>query len=268
MKKKAFIIFNDAHLKTGNEAEVLKSVRHMINYCTDNKIENVVFAGDLFDSRSFQRQFVLETFDQILHLFDINNIILHLFPGNHDKTLYNITYSFLNVFRFHPNVKFYDDLSLTEINGISVTFLPFFIDEMLVERLEDTKGSDLLISHFEIAGSSHLGRVSEKKTIPRGLLKKFKKTYLGHFHNTHEITKDIIHLPSLRQKDFGEDSNKGFSVIYDDLSYKIIKGDFRLYDKVLIDLDTITPKAIKELIKTHENSADSIRFEEIGRAHV
>lgn len=262
--KKSFIIFNDAHLKTGNEQDVIRSARHMIKYAINNSIDKIVFAGDLFDSRTFQRQSVLKAFDYILNLFNENNITLYIIPGNHDKTKYDSYESFLDIYRYYPCVKFYDKLSVVEINGISVTLLPFFTDEMLVPMIEESSGSDILISHFEMQGSSHLGHVSEKTTLTKNMFKKWKKVYLGHYHNHNEITEDIVHLPSMRQSNFGEDDNKGFSVIYEDLSYEIIKGDFTPYLKIRINIDETSSTEINRLITTHKDSESVVRFEFTG----
>ncbi len=264
MKKPLAIIWNDAHLKTGNEYEILMAFKHMLEYAVENGIDKMIFAGDLFDSRSFQRQEVIKTFDYILTLLHQNDITLYLFPGNHDKTLYTSEYSFLDIYRHHPCVKFNGRIERIEIDGVTIDLLPFFDDSLLVPIIEEAEGCDVLISHFEMAGSTNLGRVSEKKSITRKMLKKWKKVYLGHYHNTHEITKDIVHLPSLRQADFGEDSNKGFSVLYDDLSYEIIKGRFREFIKVEIDIDKTNSKKLKELIELHRDSENSIRFEFTG----
>ena len=113
-------------------------------------------------------------------------------------------------------------------------------------------------------GSTHLGNVSEKANITRKMLKKWKMTYLGHYHNTHEITKEIVHLPSFRQNNFGEDNNKGFTVIYDDLSYKVIKGRFKEFYKLSIDIDTVTSKEIDSLLELHGGSSNIVRFEFYG----
>ena len=258
------IIFNDAHLKTGNEADVIHSVKHMLKYAKENKITNLIFAGDLFDSRSFQRQSVLQAFDEILDLINKAGCTLYIFPGNHDKTVYASYDSFLDVYRHYPGVIFNRELSVIDIEGIKSTLLPFFSDDMLIPMIEEAEGTDVLISHFEMAGSTHLGKVSSKSTINKKLLSKFTKTYLGHYHNHHEITKDIIHLPSLRQSNFGEDDNKGFAILYKDLSYKLVNGDFKRFKKVTIDINKSTAKDIKELITTYENSSDTIRFEFIG----
>ena len=264
MKEPIAIIFNDAHLKTGNEQEVIDSVAHLLEYAELNKINELIFAGDLFDSRSFQRQSVLQAFDLILEMIAEADCTLYLFPGNHDKTIYESYDSFLDVYRFHPCVKFNRELETIQIQGVSITLLPFFSDDMLIPMLADAKGTDVLISHFEMAGSSHLGKVSTKTSINAKLLSKWKKVYLGHYHNHHEITKDIVHLPSLRQSDFGEDNNKGFSILHKDLSYEIIRGRFKTFTKIVINVDETNTSELDELIKMHKNSQDTIRFELIG----
>ena len=258
------IIFNDAHLKTGNEQDVIHSVKHMLKYAKSEGIDKLIFAGDLFDSRSFQRQSVLHAFDEILDLINKAKCTLYIFPGNHDKTVYASYDSFLDVYRHYPSVVFNRELSIINIEGVSITLLPFFSDDMLIPMLEEANPTDVLISHFEMAGSTHLGKVSTKSTINKKLLSKFKKTYLGHYHNHHEITKDIVHLPSLRQSNFGEDDNKGFAILNDDLSYTLIEGDFKRFKKLTIDINKTTTKDIKELIKTYQNSSDTIRFEFVG----
>lgn len=265
MKKPIAIIFNDAHLKAGNEENVISSVKHMIEVANEMKIKKFIFAGDLFDSRSFQRQSILLTLDKILNLFLLNDIESYFIPGNHDKTTYASYDSFLDTFRHYPNFNLYTSLSVIDIEGVSVTMLPFFSDDMLIPMLKEAKPSDVLISHFEMAGSTNLGRASEKTTINKELLSKWKKTYLGHYHNHHEITKDIVHLPSLRQANFGEDNNKGFSVLYDDLSYDVIRGNFSEFLKINIDLNSITTTELKQLIKTYQNSSDVVRFEFTGK---
>ena len=264
MKNPAFVLYTDVHLKKENQEAVLISIRHMIKYCLENNIKEVVFGGDLFHSRSNQSEDLLQTADKILNLINDAGLKNTAISGNHDKQSYFSYTSFLDIYRYHPNLTLITRPTKKNIAGIDVTFIPFFDDSILVPMLEEAEGGDMLISHFEMKGSSHLGKVSEKSSITRKTLKKWSKTYLGHYHNTNEITPNIVHLPSLRQNDFGEDSNKGFSVIYDDLSYEIIRGEFKAFTKITLDIDVLTSKEIKELIKTHENSSDTIRFELVG----
>jgi DNA repair protein SbcD/Mre11 len=264
MKTPIAIIFNDVHLKPGNEQETLDAVQYMLDYAVKHKIDKLIFAGDLFDSRSHQRQESIRILEEIIEKSNKAGCTLYMFPGNHDKTDYSSFYSFLEVYRYHPGVEFNRELKTIEIEGVSITLLPFFADDMLVPMIEQAEGSDVLISHFEMQGSTHLGRTSEKMSITKKMLKKWKKIYLGHYHNTHEISKDIVHLPSLRQDGFGEDDNKGFTLLYDDLSYEIVKGRFKAYLKVVVDIDKVSLKEVKQLIKLHSNSENTVRFEFTG----
>jgi exonuclease SbcD len=252
------------HLGTGTEDASLTSVKHMADYMEANDLKTAIFAGDWFHSRSFQRQEVLISTLRMLNYLQMKGITVHIFPGNHDKTLYGSQDSFLDMIKHHPAVKYYSIISDINVGGLKITLLPFFSDDLLVPMIQGHPGSDILISHFEMQGSTNLGHVSEKNNITRRLLKKWDKTYLGHYHNWHEITPDIVHLPSLRQQSFGEDPNKGFSVLYDDGSYEIVKGKFKEFLKIVININDTNTREIKELIKTHENSVNTIRFEFIG----
>lgn len=265
MKKILGLIFNDAHLKVGNEQEVIESVRHMITFAKSKGIKRLFFAGDLFDSRSFQRQSVLKAFELILDEIHAAGLTLWLFPGNHDKTIYASYDSFLDIYRHHPCVRFNREIEVIDVEGVNITLLPFFSDDMLIPMLEEAKGGDVLLSHFEMAGSTHLGKTSKKTSINAKLLSKWKKVYLGHYHNHHEITKNIVHLPSLRQDNFGEDNNKGFTILYDDLSYEIVKGRFKEFQKISINMDEHNTRSIKDLIEQYKDDENSIRFEFTGR---
>jgi len=264
MKEVAAVIFNDIHLGTGNEDASYNSVKHMADYMEKNNLKVAIFAGDWFHSRSFQRQEVLISTLRMLNYLQMKGITVHMFPGNHDKTLYGSQDSFLDIIKHHPAIKYYSVMSDINIAGLKITLLPFFSDDLLVPMIEGHPGGDILVSHFEMQGSTNLGHVSEKNNITRRGLKKWKKTYLGHYHNWHEITENIVHLPSLRQQSFGEDSKKGFSLLYDDGSYELIQGVFKAFVKIIINVNETNTKEIKELIKTHENSVDTVRFEFIG----
>jgi len=264
MKKVLSIIFNDVHLKTGNEDEVYESTKFMVDYAVNNGIKNLIFAGDLFDSRTQQRLKVLQTFDRMLELFHANGLKLYLFAGNHDKTLYTSADSFLDVYKHHPCVEFNRELKNIVLDGVSIDLLPFFSTELLVPMIEKAKGGDILISHFGMDGSNHLGHVSKNTSITKKLLSKWDKVYLGHYHNYHEISKDIIHLPSFRQESFGEDNVKGFSLLFNDGSYELVKGKFKEYLKISIDLNESNNKEITNLIELHRDSDQIVRIEFSG----
>lgn len=259
-----FIIWNDIHLGIGNEEAVILSTKHLVNKMLKIGLRTLVFAGDFFHSRSNQTESVLNASNEILKLINQAGIRHILMPGNHDKTSYFSYSSFLDICKHHPGVELYTKTTNLEIEGISITLVPFFDDSILVPMLEEAEGSDILISHFDMQGSTHLGKVCEKTSITKRTVKKWDKVYLGHYHNTHEISKNIVHLPSLRQSSFGEDDNKGFTIIYDDLSYEIVPGVFKKFNKLVLNIDELSNDEIKELISIHSDSSDTIRFEFIG----
>lgn len=263
MKKEKFIIFNDIHIKNGNEDSVYEAIEYLVEYSNKKNINEVVLNGDVFDSRSFQRLSHLKCFEKILDLFKVNGIICHTVVGNHDKTKYDSIDNFIEPFKHHPSIKLYSNILDTQIAGINVTISPFFTDKILYEQLSNHNGGNLLIGHWSCEGSSHLGHVAESQ-INKKLLSKWNKIYLGHYHNHQNVNEIVTHLPSLIQNDFGEDNVKGFTVIYDDLSYELIKGKFKEFKKVLIDLNETSIQSVKELIKAEQNSLKVVRFEFIG----
>lgn len=264
-KKPLFAIWNDIHLGINNCSEVLVSTIQMVEYLVENNIDTLVNNGDFFHSRNSQTQEVLITTNEILKTINSAGIRHIINIGNHDRQSYFKSESFLDPFIFHPGVEIYDGkITTLNLKGIQVSLSPFFDDSILVPMLEQSSGGDILLGHWEMQGSTHLGRVSEKSTITPKSLKKFKKVYLGHYHNHQEITKDIVHLPSLRQSSFGEDDNKGFTIIYDDLSYEIVPGVFKRFNKLVLNIDELSNDDIKELVSIHSNSSDTIRFEFIG----
>jgi len=265
MKKPITAIFNDIHIKNGNEEYVYNAVKFMVSKCNELGIKEVILNGDIFDSRSFQRLSHLKCFEKILELFKVNGILCHTNVGNHDKTVYSSYESFLDVFKYHPAMELYKEIQDINIQGVDITISPFFPDKMLCEQLEKHNGTDLLVGHWSCDGSTYLGKTDENSAINKKLLSKWGHVYLGHYHNYHDVNENTTHLPSLIQDNFGEDNIKGFSIIYDDLSYEVVKGVFKEYIKVLIDLNTETLDNIKELIKVHKNSLNVIRFEISGK---
>lgn len=263
-KKGKFIIFNDVHLKTGNEIEVCDSIMHMLEFAKDNDITNVVCAGDFFDSRSFQRQLVLMTAADIFDKFEEYGVKLLIIPGNHDKAKYDEENSFVGAFRSHPAIEYFESTKVVEIEGHSVCLIPFFREDILIKEIEQAPATDIMIGHFEMYGTSYHDVVCKTSSIKPALLKKFNKVYLGHIHDLNKINDWICHLPSFRQNNFGENSNKGFTVIDEEGCFNVIKGVFREHKKVSINIDRVTSKELKALIEEHKDSEDIVRFSFTG----
>ena len=258
MKEKIFVLVNDIHLKWDNTQLVKNTFSQVCDYCLKENIQNIVIAGDIFTSQISQRLNTLKTWRDIC--FDCGKIdlTLHIIAGNHDKTLKDSDDSFLDIFN-HTNIIVYRNISNIIIENVSITLLPYYNPNKYISVLEQSDNSDILVSHQGICGSiNNDGSVVENGIKP-SMFKKFKKTYLGHYHNTQEVTSDIIHTPSLFQNNHGEDVNKGFTVIHKDLSYKIINTNFPKYITKKINLSTVSKKDLKKL-ESIDTGEDHIRL--------
>ena len=263
-KKPITIISNDYHLKLDNGELIKNIIYQLCNTAKELQIKDVCIAGDFFDSRISQRLNVLNDAIDIFDIFYKYQINCHIIPGNHCKTSYKSNESFIDVYKFHPIVNLYDDVTIKNINGIDFTFVPFWEESILLEKLKSIKDDSIIISHFGLNESINNDGSKHDSVITKKFLNKFKKVFLGHFHQAQNIGNNIHHLPSLYQANYGEDELKGFTVLYDDLSFDIKKSKFPRYVKHIIDLNKeSTKQSIQKINKLTSgvDFDDNIRFE-------
>lgn len=265
MKKEIWAIhFNDIHIKNGNEKEVYLAIEFMVNYAVKHNIKNLICGGDVFESRSFQRLSHLKCWEKCLKLFKTNNLMCYCNTGNHDKSLYNSKDNFIEPFKYHPSLRLFSDIETISLNGKQTTFSPFFTDKILCDQLTKKEGCEVLIGHWSCDGSTYLGKTDKNKVINKSLLNKWNKVFLSHYHNYHKVSENVTHLPSLIQDNYGEDNLKGFTLIYDDLSYEIIKGSFKELKKVELKIDDISIDELKKMISIEKGKDQKTRFEFYG----
>jgi exonuclease SbcD len=264
MRKPILIISNDYHIKENNVEKIKDLVQQKCDLAKSLNLKNVAILGDLFESRKSQKLETLKGVEEIFNIFKNNDIICHIIPGNHCKTIYSSNHSFLDAFKYHPSICVYDEVKEVEIKGENFTFVPFWEESILIEKLKEVKDDSIVLSHFGTNSSTNNDGKKNSSPITVASLKRFKKVFLGHFHNEEKISSNCYHRPSLYQANFDEDDNKGFTVLYDDLTYEIIKSKFKKYIKVKIDLDSIDNKELARLTKDNSDSEDNIRFEFIG----
>lgn len=254
MAKELTIISNDWHIDHRNGEVVYGIVKQKLEYAKSKGISVVYIIGDVFESRQAQPLANLKSFEKILTLFEEYEILGGFIPGNHDKTDYSSEDSFLDAYKHWPYVSVYKERIYFSEEDHNIVFhlLPFFEEEILnkeIDSIEVGHGfKHILLSHFALCGSQNNDGKLVENSITKKLLSKFDKVYLGHYHNTQEVTKDIIHLPSLYQKNFGEDENKGFTVLYTDGTYKIIQSNFKKFTTVKVDLNKVGKKELTQLL--------------------
>jgi exonuclease SbcD len=270
MKTAIAAILADSHLKEDN-IEVNKSIyRQASEIAKGLGLSQIDHAGDIFNSRKSQSQPVLVTFKEILDELHSNGITLNACVGNHDKTDYSSAESFLDPFSEHPSLNLYRNYGDRKIGNIYLHFLSFFSDDIYIELIkEQTSGAGLpkgckhvLITHIGIAGSvMNNGTVIESEGITPSLFKDFDLTLVGHFHDAQTLAEGRIkYIGASLQHNFGEMTDKGLTILYDDLSTEIIPLKYPQFIKYEISPKDLTSKDIADIKQEKEASGDNIRI--------
>ena len=260
---------NDWHLKRDNVEQIQDLVRQKCDLADKYNIDLLAALGDIFESRKAQEQFVLESLRRILDYIHYREKKLILFPGNHDKTDYESSDSFLGSFSHHPAVKFFSEPSVIGIgpvqDGIECSIMPYYTPELYKKKLDSLLTSDgrkkILLSHIELTGSVNNDGSEIKNCLGRDSFNEFDLVLLGHYHNHQTIGDKIVHLPSICQHNFGENSFKGFTLLYDDLSWEILKSSFKEFRKIEISVKDVADGRIESILNNYDNRESSnIRF--------
>lgn len=259
MKQSLAIISTDWHIKADNKESILSIAEQEIQLAQDCGVSTIIWLGDMFDSRTSQSQELLTFMDSILNMYYLAGLTVHCIPGNHDKTDYGDDKSFLTVFKYHPNFHLHEELDMFVLGQYKFWLMPFYRQDVYLEKFQTCKpvGRCVLFSHTAIQGSINNDGSKVESSITASLFKGFEKVFLGHYHNRQQPAKNIFHLPSVQQNNFGEDEDKGFTVLYDDLSFELVKSVFKPYKEIVVDARTVTSE---ELVELSKSSVDGVNL--------
>lgn len=263
MKKPLFAVVTDIHLEQSNLDQrkgLLEQVKSIMKQMSINRL---MILGDIFESRKAIPENVLNCFGDILTDFYNSGIKIFAIPGNHDKLVYTKKESYLTPFMHYPGFTLFQDNGVVKIDDFFVFMSPFYEQGLWIEEFQRyffekensfVKEKSIMLSHLAVTGSKNNNGELVEDGISKDFFDRFGKTFLGHYHNTHEVSSNIIHLPSICQKNFGEDDNKGVTIIYDNLSYEIVNLIFKKYISVDIDLSITTKRQIDKIVSKYLDS--------------
>lgn len=238
------LLLADSHCGKENIPEFIANWDEAINVCLEREIQNILFLGDLVLSRASQ------TLDILLAIYDIFekcrmlSIDIHVINGNHCKKDLESVRGYANVFNSFSNVSVIGEWGEVAIdNSIGIGMISYFpengsfvnkltaIEEHFSSLHYDYK---LLLLHQGILG----GLVTPTDNdLPTSLFHKWDKVFVGHYHNRNRIPNtNIEYIGSSRQHNFGEDEEKGYTVLYNDGSHEFIQNRANVRYKV-IDVD-------------------------------
>lgn len=243
------LLMNDLHIGKENIPEFIANWNEALSICEKLDVKEIAIGGDLFLSRASQSLDILLAVHDCLLTAAEKNIRVILANGNHDLVNQEAVRGYCHIFDQHPNVLVADNYLTLPIGDGQYALLhiiPYFPEDgSFSEKLSEVKNSALdksklnyLYIHEGINGA--LSTPSEKE-LPANIFDEFERVFVAHYHNRCVIPKTRIeYIGSSRQHNFGEDEEKGYTVLYSDGKQAFIQNRANLrYRVVDIDADKV-----------------------------
>lgn len=227
------LLLNDIHISKDNIPAFKANWQEAIDICRKMDVKEIAIGGDLFFSRAAQTLDVLLAVHDALLTAAEHGIHVTIAEGNHDKVNQENERGYCHVFNQHSNVLVCDEyvsLPLGDDCRFVLHMMGYFPEDgsfctrldRLKEEALDPKRLNFLYIHEGINGA--LAQPNDKE-LPAKIFEEFDKVFVGHYHNRTIIDKTRIeYIGSSRQHNFGEDEEKGYTVIYTDGSHEFIKN--------------------------------------------
>ena len=227
------LLLNDIHISKDNIPAFKANWQEAIDICRKMDVKEIAIGGDLCFSRAAQTLDVLLAVHDALLTAAEHGIHVTIAEGNHDKVNQENERGYCHVFDQHSNVLVCDEyvsLPLGDDCRFVLHMMGYFPEDgsfctrldRLKEEALDPKRLNFLYIHEGINGA--LAQPNDKE-LPAKIFEEFDKVFVGHYHNRTIIDKTRIeYIGSSRQHNFGEDEEKGYTVIYTDGSHEFIKN--------------------------------------------
>lgn len=287
-KKPVILMMNDLHIGKETIQDFRLNFEEAIQTCIKYDIKHLCIGGDMFQSRASQTLSVLLTVKELLNECTNNHgIQVTIIEGNHDKVDQEKNEGYCHLFDSIPGVCVADDYLTLMSEDDQWNFVLHMIgyypeNGTFRDKLKNLIRTDLdpikknyLYIHEGINGA--LAQESDKE-LPSNIFKDFDRVFVAHYHNRMKLSEtNIEYIGSSRQHNFGEDEEKGYTVIFSDGSTQFIKNAVNVrfknievpFDKLgvmLIDeIDELKHQGYKIKVKIHctNEQVSSVNKQEI-----
>lgn len=236
------LLINDIHVGKDNISEFHKNWNEALEIASKMKIEDIVIGGDLWQARSGQNLDTLLAVRSAIKKTQEAGIYLTIAEGNHDlvdqEALLGYSHIFdgydkVNVIGEYDVIGFAADVDLYVMsyfpeNGTFTERLARIVEE---NKIKTSKTYNILYVHQGIRGG--LGQATEDE-LPTSIFQDFDAVLVGHYHDRKLIPgTNIEYIGSSRQHNFGEDEEKGYTILFSDGSTEFIKNEVNTRYKVI-----------------------------------
>lgn len=242
MNNPVALLLNDIHVSKDNVPEFHKNWDEALDICKTNEIEYLIVGGDMWMSRSAQTlNTLLAVREAILKATKQYGLYIIIANGNHDLVDQESILGYNHIFSDYESVEVigdYTEIDLTD--GVSLWVMSYFPENgSFIKRLQDLQENccinrakkNILYIHEGIRGG--LATPSDDE-LPANLFSAFDATLVGHYHNRKQIPgTNIEYIGASRQHNFGEDEEKGYTILYSDGSTAFVKNEVNMRYKVI-----------------------------------
>lgn len=225
----------------------------------------MLVGGDLFLSRVSQTLGVLLTVQECLDEARKAGLMVVAANGNHDKVSQEDIRGYCHVFQGMGNYRVVDEHYALMIGGCNtvIHMMPYFPEtgsfkkrlRDVVKKHVDKSQTNILYIHQGINGALAHSDETNNKELPTHIFKDFDTVLVAHYHNRVHIDGTNIHyVGSSRQHNFGEDTDKGYTLIYNDGSFEYLDNNVNTkYITFEEEYDDIDKSFFKEITSAKED---------------
>lgn len=255
-KKPCALLINDIHISKDNIAEFYKNWDEAIQICKANNISEMIVGGDLWLSRSAQTLSTLMAVRSAI-LKAQDGLTLIIAEGNHDLVNQEEMEGYSHIFSDYENVEIVDEFVGYDYgDNLTLWVMSYFPENgSFIKRLNTLKQEidkdriNILYIHEGIRGG--LSTPSDDE-LPANIFGGFDKVLVGHYHDRRTIPNTSIeYIGASRQHNFGEDEEKGYTILYSDGTTEFIKNQvntrYKVIDIELAQMDDIFIAELKEI---------------------
>ena len=263
-KQPIALLFNDIHVSKDNISEFQNNWDEALSVCDKYSIGEIVIGGDLLHTRSSSQPLsVLMAVRQAIIKATNADIHLTIAEGNHDKVDQESILGYCHLFSEYPNVTVVDDYTVMQIGyhaelyvmsyfpeqGSFAKRLKKFEDDIVSEKVgNSSKADDVRVLYIHEGINGGLAQPSESE-LPTNIFCQFDSVLVGHYHDRKIIKNTHIeYIGASRQHNFGENEEKGYTLLYDDGSYEFVKNKVNIrYKTIDITFKSLTNNFIERL---------------------
>lgn len=232
MGKAIALLVNDLHISKDTIAEFNANLDEALGICKDEDIHEMFVGGDVFTSRGSQTLDVLLAVKNAYQRAQPMGVMVHIAEGNHDKVDQESIFGYNHIFDMMDNINVIDTVGVFEFGDFVLAVMSYFPENgSFINKLNNLKSdlgdgiqNTILYIHEGIHGA--LGDFDIPGELPQDVFEGFKKVLVGHYHNrVHIEGTNIQYIGSSRQNNFGEDSDKGYTILFDDGRTRFIENE-------------------------------------------